>query len=252
MMRELNIAWMYPDILSLHGDKGNVMAFNRIGRLLGIRVNVSKIENYEDLIDFKNTDILLFNSGEIKVMAPIINALNKQKQELDAYINANKTVLLIGTSGMVMAKNLRRCDGSVMEGLSYLDMEGCEREFIYGDDIYYKTAEEPYQEIIGCQIQMLDITLHKAAALGNLLYGRGNNEKGAKGEGAKYKNVIFTNALGPLLVKNPWYCESLIKEAMRQKGVDIEEKIDPQEYETELKSLACIKEFINKKARLKE
>jgi len=248
-MRELNIAWMYPDLLSLHGDKGNIMALERIGRLLGLKVNVGKIETYGDIIDFRNTDIMFFNPGEIKAIAPIIDALKKQKEALDAYINANKMILLIGTSGMIMAKKLGRNDGTVIEGLNYLDMECKEREYIYGDDIHFQTVDEPQQEIMGCQIQMMDITLNSAAPVGKLLYGRGNKENNAADEGARYKNVIFTNALGPMLVKNPWYCETLIKEAMRQKGVDIEESIDPQEYDFELRSLACINEFIKKKPR---
>jgi CobQ-like glutamine amidotransferase family enzyme len=129
-------------------------------------------------------------------------------------------------------------------------MECQERKSIYGDDIYFKTVDEPNQEIMGCQIQMMDITLNGIAPLGKLLYGKGNN--GTNDEGAKYKNVIFTNALGPVLVKNPWYCETLVREAMQQKGVKIEKTIDAQEYEIELNSLTSIKEFIKKKAHLKE
>lgn len=31
-MNEINILWMYPDILNLHGDRGNIMAFERVRR----------------------------------------------------------------------------------------------------------------------------------------------------------------------------------------------------------------------------
>jgi CobQ-like glutamine amidotransferase family enzyme len=158
-------------------------------------------------------------------------------------------ILLFGASGSIMASELRRSDGITIEGLSYLDMECQERKTIYGDDIHFRTLLEPSLEIIGCQIHMLDIKLNGVAPLGKLLYGRGNSEKNTTDEGAKYKNMIFTNALGPLLVKNPWYCETLIKEAMLQKGVNIAKSIDPQEYALELNSLVCIKEFIKKKPR---
>ena len=80
---------------------------------------------------------------------------------------------------------------------------------------------------------------------GKLIYGMGNNEKETKNEGAKYKNVIFTNALGPVLVKNPWYAETLIKEALAQKGIKIETTIPREDFEIELNSLECIKKFIN-------
>ena len=69
-------------------------------------------------------------------------------------------------------------------------------------------------------------------------------------EGAKYKNVIFTNALGPVFVKNPWYTEHIIKEAMLQKGITIETRIDEKEFEIELESAKCIKQFIDKKKKV--
>ena len=46
MKNELNILWIYPDILNLPGDRGNLMAFEKIGKLLDIKVNVNKVESY--------------------------------------------------------------------------------------------------------------------------------------------------------------------------------------------------------------
>ena len=31
---ELNITWLYPDVLNLHGDRGNVMALKKVGEML--------------------------------------------------------------------------------------------------------------------------------------------------------------------------------------------------------------------------
>ena len=152
-MNELNVTWMLPSILNLHGDRGNILAFERVGKLLGIKVNVSKIEDYSEKIDFNNTDILFFNPGEIKVMKHIVEYLKNQKEELDNYINSNKFVILIAGSGMIMDKN----------GLGYLDMECIEREEVYGDDIYFKIDD---LDIIGCQIQLVDTKLNsKTCAL---------------------------------------------------------------------------------------
>ena len=92
------------------------------------------------------------------------------------------------------------------------------------------------------QIQMIDITLNKAKEFGKIIYGYGNN---GKNEGARNKNLLFTNALGPVLVKNPWLTEYLINLALKNKGLkEINKKID---FDLELKSLESAKEFINKK-----
>ena len=34
MNNEINLAWMYPDILNLHGERGNAQAFKHVADLL--------------------------------------------------------------------------------------------------------------------------------------------------------------------------------------------------------------------------
>ncbi len=243
----LNVVWAYPDILNLHGDRGNLFAIERIAKLLGLETNVKKIENYKDKIDFKNTDIILFNVGEIKVMPNIIHALNSQERELKEYIEEGKFIILIGATGSIMAKETLRKDGTKFEGLGILDMQCIERENVYGNDLHFTLKENENLEIMANQIQLIDTKLNSDIALGKVIYGMGNNYE--QTEGAKYKNVIFTNALGPVLVKNPWYTEKIIKTAMENKGEKVEESISKEQFEIEMKSMECIKKFIENKRK---
>jgi len=245
MINELNILWMYPDILNLHGDRGNIMAFEKIGKMLDIKVNINKVESYNNEIDFENNDIMFFNVGEIKVMPTIIETLKKYSDELQKFIDDNKTIVLIGASGCIMAKKTIRKD-SEFEGLGLLDMDLVERKNIYGDDILFKLNENN-MEIVGCQIKMLDTILHSDISLATLEYGSGNNGYNEKTEGAKYKNIIYTNALGPVFIKNPWYTELIIKNALKNKGINIEKKLTDNDFALEINSLNAIKNFINQK-----
>ncbi len=245
MANELNVLWMYPDILNLHGDRGNLMAFDRIGKLMDVKVNINKVEHFSDEIDFENNDIMFFNVGEIKVMPAIIDVLKKHKEEVIKFVNDNKTIILIGASGCIMARKTLRTN-SEFEGLGILDMELLEREKIYGDDILF-TLNENGAEIVGCQIKMLDTHLLSDISLGTLLYGSGNDGYDNKTEGAKYKNVIYTNTLGPVFVKNPWYTELIIKNALENKGVTVSKKLTDKDFDIELNSLQTIKKFIDQK-----
>lgn len=240
---DLNIAWLYPDTLNLHGDRGNVMALERIGKKLDLQVNISRINSYKQEIDFDGTDIIIMNPGEVKSVSKLTDVLSAQKEGLTKYIEAGKIMLVIGTSGAVMAKEIRYLDGTVGQGLGYLDMVAVQRETVYGDDVLYTVDAGKRMQIAGEQIQLLDMQVNSDIVLGTVEYGRGNNADG--GEGAKYKNLIFTNALGPVLVKNPWYAEYLIRLAMQAKGESVKhEKLD---FSLELKSLKRIKRFIGKK-----
>lgn len=193
-MKELNIVWAYPDMLNLHGDRGNIMALEKIAKQMDIKANIKKIDNYEDKIDFDSADIIFFNPGELKVMPSIIETLEKQRKELEEYINNEKIIVVIGTTGSIMAKETKRIDGSIIKGLGILDINCTEREMVHGDDIHFSLVEDESQELIGCQIQMIDTELESEdIAFGKIIYGLGNGD--SKNEGAKYKNVIFTNTL---------------------------------------------------------
>lgn len=246
MNKEINLAWMYPDVLNLHGERGNAQSFKKVADLLNIKLNIHRIDNVDEKIDFSNFDILLFNSGELKVMPTILKSLNSQLDNLTKYLTNKKTIIVTGTTGAILADNITKFNGEVFKGLNLLNMDLSERKMVIGDDLYY-TLEDG-TEIIGSQIQMVDITLKDVKPLGTIKYGYGNN--GQSEEGARKDNIIFTNCLGPVFVKNPWFAQKILKEVCKQKDIEIQETENPI-YEIETKSLESTKEFINKKINIK-
>ena len=236
MNNVINVAWMYPDVLNLHGERGNAKAFEIVAKKMNVNLNIDRIDNIDEIIDFEKYDILLFNAGELKVINEISNILNNQIEKLKDYIESNKVILVTGTTGALFANKINRLDGTTFNGLNIFDMDVSERDMVIGDDLYFEFEN---MEIMGSQIQMIDINLKSVNPLGKIKYGNGNSE------GAKYKNTIFTNELGPVLVKNPWMAEYLIELALKNKNIEYEKiKLD---YELELKSLESTKEFINQK-----
>ncbi|MBP3635277.1 MAG: hypothetical protein J6J17_02295 [Bacilli bacterium] len=240
MNNTVNVAWMYPDILNLHGERANAKAFELISKKMKVKLNIDRIDDIDEKVDFDKYDILLFNPGELRVINALSNILYNQKDQLNKYIKDGKIIFITGTTGALFAKNIQRLDGEVFNGLNILDMDAKERNMVIGDDLYYTFNK---MDIMASQIQMIDITLNNVKPFANIKYGYGNN--GTSVEGARYKNVIFTNALGPVLVKNPWFTEYLIKLACKNKKMKL--KTNKISYDLERKSLASAKEFIDKK-----
>lgn len=239
MSNIVKVAWMYPDILNLHGDRGNAKAFEIISKKMKIKLEIDRINNLNEEINYDNYDILLFNAGELKHIEKVEERLQKDIEKIKQYIKDNKIIFVTGTTGALFANNINRLDGSSFSGLKLLDMDIKERNMVIGDDLYYKFGK---MEIMSSQIQMIDITLNDAKEFGKIIYGYGND---GKSEGARYKNLMFTNSLGPVLVKNPWVTEYLINLVLKNKGLkEINNKVN---YNIELKSLESAKEFINKK-----
>jgi len=213
-MDKITVGWMYPNLLNLHGERGSVQALVAIGNQLGIEVELKRIEDFDDPIPFDALDLLIFLPGEIAMFQYLIPAL--QESALGEYLEKGGYLLALGTSGLMFGKTITREDGTVIDGLGLLDMDAKERKYVWGDDLHFR-IDEIGMELAGSQIQMADVDAKQP--LGTTIYGMGNNNTGA--EGARWKNLIYTNCMGPLFVKNPWFGEYILKGILRAKGVEI-------------------------------
>ncbi len=248
-METIVVSWMYPDTLHLHGDRGNLMALERVGRLTGQLVEIRRHEDLRQPVDLLTPEILVFPVGELRCMEGLVRALSPQRDELADFVERGGVILAIGASGAIFARHTHRSAGPSFDGLGLLGMEMTERETVYGDDIRLTEAETGL-ELLGNQIQILDTRLDREQApFGRVLYGYGNDKGG--GEGARRNNLIFTNALGPLLVKNPRFTCELLNLANRYRGREQTLALDPADTVLEDRSAELIRKFIAGKPPVK-
>jgi len=239
--RELNILWLWPDILSQHGDRGNVMALVRTCGLYGLETKITRVNSLTDEFDFEDVNIAILGPGELAVMPKIIGALAGEK--LITWTRNGGVLFATGTTAAAIGVQTRRLDGSYIYGTGLIDIECRERETVLGDDLIYRTPDD--MEIYGIQIHMIDIDLSgDQKPFGETIYGYGNS--GNKSEGAIQNNVVFTNALGPVLVKNPWLTLDLINRALSTSF-----EFDPDLFALELESKETIKSFNTNKEKPK-
>lgn len=222
-MHKIRVGWMYPNLLNLHGERGSIQALVAAGEEIGLCVDVQRIEDFDTPIPFEQFDLLIFLPGEITVLEKICPALERQRTELDAYINRGGYILAIGTSGMLFGKSITRENGDSLSFLGYLDMHAKERKYVWGDDLHIRLLDTK-QELIGSQIQMMDVEC--ATPFAQTIYGMGNNNSGA--EGGRINNLIYTNCLGPLFVKNPWFAKDILKNLCITKFLGLNPQVQNQ------------------------
>ena len=214
---------------------------------MGLDVKINRIDTFAQPIDFENSDIIFMNAGELKTVSSIVENIKKYGNAIYDFVEAGKPLIAIGTTGAVLIDSTKRTDGSVVAGLGLIHAEAVERKAIYGDDLHFCLSEDPKFELMAVQIHLIDFFLNnKNDSLGKLIYGKGNNDNDTT-EGGKYKNAIFTNALGPVFVKNPWYTERIINEALKAKGLPPASPIDDSFFEIERNSFKTIDAFIKQK-----
>ena len=220
----MKLLWLYPDVLNLHGDRGNIMALMSIARAMGLPMELVKSDTLPDMEDI---DLVVLGAGQLRDMKTLADELRPQGDKLRSYAERGGRILATGSGGCLLGRRFTLEGEAPVEGLGLIDMTAQElcrttqpmltRE-VYGDDIFWRT--EDGTEIIGCQIQRLDFTLGPdAAPLGAVLYGYGNDLGGT--EGARYKNVLFTNTVGPLLACAPWFGVGLLTGIAEEKGIDL-------------------------------
>lgn len=243
----VRLLWMFPDVLSLHGGRGDIMALLRFATAAGIPLEIRRIEALGDKIRLKKADMLYFCCGDLACAPDIIRALRPMKAELEEFAKAGKVIIANGSSGAILAKSLTRTDGTVVEGLGLLGMDWIERTRVHGDDLWLSAMDGV--EVIGNEIRLADITLQEdQAPFAEVRYGRGNCGDGK--EGARTNNVIYTGCLGPVLVRNSLLAMEYLRLGAAAAGVYVDPLRflpDPDDTDVETKGIQESRAFIQKK-----
>ena len=241
--RGVHIAWMYPDVLNLHGCRGDLMALAHFSCLVDLPCELRRVDAPADPVPLDWADLVVFPAGDLAAMPDLNRALADKKDAFGAYCAEGGMILAIASAGALLAKRTVFLDGSVSEGLGLLDMELRQRTTAFGDDLWVRTGEG--LELLATQVQMADVILGPAQApFASVIYGRGNCGDGK--EGARSGGVIFTHCLGPVLAKNPRLTEALLRQCAEHASCEAGDLCDDL-IALELAALADVREFVEKK-----
>ena len=238
---------MLPGTLDLHGDRGNLMALERYAKLAGYTVETDDIE-LDDPFDALSYDAILVPPGSCASYREVIGFFAPHKAALEEFVGSGRPLMVTGQTVSVFGNDITLRDGTKLNGIGLINVTTKERDFAYGDDLYYKASYGGTDmEIIGSQIQMTDVFVGEEKPFGELIYGYGNNGKD-RTEGVIKNNSVFTNTLGPLLILTPWLTKEMITAAAAARGENVEFSTDE---DIERKSFETKKEFIlNKRTAL--
>lgn len=245
--KRLRVLWMYPDTLSLHGGRGDLMALLRFSIHAGLPLEIRRVDQPGDPVPLHEADLLWFCCGDLDCAPALIQALEPLKSQLEAFAAAGKMIFANGSTGAILARELHLQSGEILSGLGLLDMVWAQRETVRGNDLWMDVLDGI--EVIGNEIDRADVILgpHQKP-FGTVRYGGGNQGDGF--EGAMTGNVIFTCCLGPLLVRNPQLAMALMKRAAEAAGISTEGMnftLTPEDIPTETAGMDAARAFIREK-----
>ena len=93
---KLKIAHLYPELLNLYGDMGNIASLKKRAEWRNIEVEVKEY-SINEKIDFDDCDILFIGGGSDKEQLVVCNKLKEYKEDILKYVENNG--ILIGLCG---------------------------------------------------------------------------------------------------------------------------------------------------------
>ena len=210
---KLQIAHLYPDLLNLYGDRGNIQCMVMRCLWRGIEAEVTEYR-LDDAVDFEKTDIVLLGGGSDREQMIVCTRLQQIRKDFQAYVEDGGTVLAVCGGYQLLGQYYETPDGR-MKGLELVDMYTKQESPRLIGNIVLKSRAFPY-EIVGFENHGGRTFIGNNTAFGEVVSGFGNNGKDGC-EGVRYKNVTGTYLHGPLLPKNPHVCDLLLKNALERK-----------------------------------
>ena len=215
---ELKICHMYPDVLNLYGDRGNVTCLQQRLRWRGIDSAVQRLPIGEKarLTDF---DLVFIGGGQDFEQQVLLEDLHRGKdREIRAAIEDGIPFLTICGGYQMLGHYYETYDGQRCDFIGALDLYTVgSRQRMIGNYKFRCEAESGGSLVVGFENHSGKTRLGSGVQpLGKVLAGFGNNGEDGT-EGARYRNVFGTYSHGPLLPKNPALCDFILLTALQRK-----------------------------------
>lgn len=213
--RTLRVCALYPDLMNIYADRGNLFVLQRRCAWRGIGFQLSG-SGLGDPLDAEAHDIYYIGGGQDRDQRLCAEDLVAGKRE-GLHRAAERGAVVLGVCGgyQLLGESYALADEQ-LQGVGLLDV---------------RTVREPGERLIGNVAIEVDLDGERrvlagfenhggrtylgtdATPLGRVLKGHGNDGRSGF-EGARAGNVIGTYLHGPLLPKNAWFADWLIATAL--------------------------------------
>ena len=218
-MKEIKILYLYPDILELYGDFGNIQVLKYRIEKRGYKAIIDQYSIGDEAPDFSSYDLVFAGGGADNEQSILSEDLIKYKENIKKAVDSEVFFLLICGAYQLFGKYYKGVEGNIIPCLEifdyYTEAINDRKKRCIGNIVLEVTLDDKKTKVIGFENhggQTYDIS----TPFGNVLFGNGNKFQDTH-EGFFRKNVIATYLHGPLLSKNPELCDYIIKHCLERK-----------------------------------
>lgn len=211
----IKILYLYPDMLELYGDYGNIQVLKYRIESRGYKAIIDRYSIGDATPNFNDYDIVFAGGGADNEQSILAKDLVQYKDNIKEAVKNGVFFLLICGAYQLFGKYYKGVEGNIIPGLEVFDYYTVANPDRKKRCIGNIVIETNMGNVIGFENhggQTFDIS----NSFGNVLFGNGN-KFGDSEEGFFENNVIATYLHGPLLSKNPELCDYIIKYCLDRK-----------------------------------
>lgn len=208
-MKKIKICHLYYDLMDLYGETGNIKA---ITAFLDNQKQDYEVlyKTIDDKINFKDFEIIYIGCGDKEAQKLALKDIMKYKDDIKEIIE-DTTIIATGNSFELFGTNIDRS-----KALGIFDFKSTSvDEQIKGEQILSTTLID--KKIVGFQ-NRLSVNNIKEDFLFEVISGNGNNIDETH-EGYHKYNFYGTYTFGPLLIRNPYLLEYIMKNLFDKLGI---------------------------------
>jgi lipid II isoglutaminyl synthase (glutamine-hydrolysing) len=205
-MSTLRLVWVYPDLLSTYGDRGNLLILERRARLRGLPVELVEVNSDQPVPD--DGHVYLMGGGEDLPQTLAARRLLADGG-LHAAVRKGAVLFAVCAGYQMLGHEFGGADDAPVTGLGLLDIRsGRGERRAVGEIVADVEAELNVGRLTGFENHQGVTRLGPAARpLARTTLGTGN---GDGTEGAYQGRVVGTYLHGPALVRNPALADLLL------------------------------------------
>ncbi|MCC7371102.1 MAG: glutamine amidotransferase [Chloroflexi bacterium] len=219
----LTLVHLYPDLMNVYGDRGNIITFRRRCAWRGIDLDVQPV-SLGDRLTAETTDLIFFGGGQDREQAVISpDFVTEKGAAVREAVEDGAALLAVCGGYQLLGHTYTTVDGQELPGVGVFDVRsvpGSRRHI--GNLVAEVELNGTTRTLVGFENHSGQTYLGPGCRpLGNVLQGGGNNGEDGT-EGAVYRDAYGCYLHGSLLPKNPWFADHLIQRALfRRYGEEI-------------------------------
>ncbi len=216
----LVIVHLFPDLLNLYGDGGNVRILERRLQWRGVPVDVRRV-NHGETANLAEADLVVLGGGPDREQRLASVELMRMRDDLRSFVEDDGVLLAVCGGFQILGHEWLLGD-EVVKGLGIVDMTTGRPGPASDRLIDNIVLRSPYADapVVGYENHAGRTRLGPGVApFGEVVSatGHGNNDED-RSDGVRYRNVVGTYLHGPLLSKNPQVADALLVRALERRA----------------------------------